>query len=170
MTEIIWKCFRCGLIFKDESLADVHMRISRHHVTRVKGLVIWYKSGIKSAESGIWTHELLREGISYWGSWVPLGWPGFDTSARGMTHNRYFLIAISGLIIRIEIWNLQDSSHDSAHETSRVAGDSNLPPHQVLACCSTACPTLHSDDGYGMQALMSRFGHACQTTLNHQAA
>ena len=39
MTEIVWKCFRCNLTFKDEELANVHKKISSHPVTRVKGLV-----------------------------------------------------------------------------------------------------------------------------------
>lgn len=38
MTEIAWKCFRCGLTFKDENLAKVHMKISAHHVTKIKRL------------------------------------------------------------------------------------------------------------------------------------
>jgi len=40
MSEVIWKCFRCNLSFKDENIADMHKKISKHH-------------------------ELLRERISY---------------------------------------------------------------------------------------------------------
>lgn len=36
MSEIVWKCFRCGLAFKAVDLAEVHERIARHHITRVK--------------------------------------------------------------------------------------------------------------------------------------
>ncbi len=39
MSEIVWKCFRCGLTFRAEDLAQVHERISRHHITKIKGLV-----------------------------------------------------------------------------------------------------------------------------------
>ena len=36
MSEIVWKCFRCGLAFKAVDLAEMHERIARHHITRVK--------------------------------------------------------------------------------------------------------------------------------------
>ncbi len=38
MTELIWKCFRCNLSFKEENLAEVHKEISSHSVTKVKSL------------------------------------------------------------------------------------------------------------------------------------
>ena len=39
MTELIWKCFRCNLSFKDENVAEIHKQISNHSVTKVKSLV-----------------------------------------------------------------------------------------------------------------------------------
>ncbi|MEK9682070.1 MAG: hypothetical protein VW081_04215 [Nitrosopumilus sp.] len=39
MSEMVWKCFRCNLSFKDESLADMHKQISKHSVTKVKTIV-----------------------------------------------------------------------------------------------------------------------------------
>ena len=39
MTEMVWKCFRCNLTFKDVSLAEVHKQISEHSITKVKTLV-----------------------------------------------------------------------------------------------------------------------------------
>jgi len=39
MSEIIWKCFRCNLSFKDEELAEMHKEISRHSTTKVKTMV-----------------------------------------------------------------------------------------------------------------------------------
>lgn len=38
MHEVVWKCFRCNLSFKDEQLADMHKRIANHSVTKVKEL------------------------------------------------------------------------------------------------------------------------------------
>jgi hypothetical protein len=39
MSELIWKCFRCNLSFKDDNLAEMHKNISNHSVTKVKSLV-----------------------------------------------------------------------------------------------------------------------------------
>ena len=39
MSEMVWKCFRCNLSFKDESLAEMHKQISEHSVSKVKALV-----------------------------------------------------------------------------------------------------------------------------------
>jgi len=39
VTELIWKCFRCNLSFKDEDVAEIHKQISNHSVTKVKSLV-----------------------------------------------------------------------------------------------------------------------------------
>ena len=39
MSEMVWKCFRCNLSFKDESLAEMHKQISGHSVSKVKALV-----------------------------------------------------------------------------------------------------------------------------------
>ena len=39
MSEIVWKCFRCNLTFKDENLAEIHKQISKHSTTKVKTLV-----------------------------------------------------------------------------------------------------------------------------------
>ena len=36
MSEIVWKCFRCNLIFKNEQLADIHRQIENHSITKVK--------------------------------------------------------------------------------------------------------------------------------------
>ena len=38
MTTESWKCFRCNLAFKDESVADMHKEISMHSITKVKSL------------------------------------------------------------------------------------------------------------------------------------
>ena len=35
MSEIIWKCYRCNLSFKDESVAEIHKQISSHSVSKV---------------------------------------------------------------------------------------------------------------------------------------
>lgn len=40
MTEKAWKCFRCNLMFKDEHLAHVHEEIAKHHVTKIRALVV----------------------------------------------------------------------------------------------------------------------------------
>jgi len=39
MSEIIWKCFRCNLSFKDENLGEMHKEIAGHSITKVKNLV-----------------------------------------------------------------------------------------------------------------------------------
>ncbi len=36
MSEIVWKCFRCNLSFKDEEIAEVHKQISKHSVSKEK--------------------------------------------------------------------------------------------------------------------------------------
>jgi len=35
MSEMVWKCFRCNLSFKDKNLAEIHEEISSHSVTKV---------------------------------------------------------------------------------------------------------------------------------------
>ena len=39
MSEVVWKCFRCNLSFKDEKVADIHKKISEHSVTKVKAML-----------------------------------------------------------------------------------------------------------------------------------
>ena len=39
MSDMVWKCFRCNLSFKDENLAEMHKEISNHSITKVKTLV-----------------------------------------------------------------------------------------------------------------------------------
>ncbi len=39
MSEMIWKCFRCNLSFKDDEIAKIHKEISSHSVSKVKALV-----------------------------------------------------------------------------------------------------------------------------------
>ncbi len=39
MTEMIWKCFRCNLSFKEENLANMHKQISHHSISKVKAIV-----------------------------------------------------------------------------------------------------------------------------------
>ncbi len=39
MSEMVWKCFRCNLSFKDKNLAEMHKEISNHSITKVKTLV-----------------------------------------------------------------------------------------------------------------------------------
>ncbi len=39
MSEMVWKCFRCNLSFKDKNLAEIHKEISSHSITKVKTLV-----------------------------------------------------------------------------------------------------------------------------------
>ena len=39
MSEIIWKCFRCNLSFKDQELAKMHTEISEHSITKIKSIV-----------------------------------------------------------------------------------------------------------------------------------
>jgi len=36
VTELRWKCFRCNLTFKDEEIANMHKKISKHSITKVK--------------------------------------------------------------------------------------------------------------------------------------
>lgn len=36
MSEMVWKCYRCNLSFKDIELADIHKQISKHSITKVK--------------------------------------------------------------------------------------------------------------------------------------
>ncbi len=38
MTEVAWKCFRCNLSFKDESVAEMHKKIAHHSVSKVKAI------------------------------------------------------------------------------------------------------------------------------------
>jgi len=38
MSEMVWKCFRCNLSFKDKDLAEMHKVISSHSITKVKTL------------------------------------------------------------------------------------------------------------------------------------
>ena len=39
MSDMVWKCFRCNLSFKDKNLAEIHKEISNHSITKVKTLV-----------------------------------------------------------------------------------------------------------------------------------
>ncbi len=39
MTDLIWKCFRCNLSFKDDNVAEMHKNISNHSVRKVKTIV-----------------------------------------------------------------------------------------------------------------------------------
>ncbi len=39
MTDLIWKCFRCNLSFKDDNVAEMHKQISNHSVRKVKTIV-----------------------------------------------------------------------------------------------------------------------------------
>jgi len=39
MAEGRWKCFRCNLTFKDENIANMHKKISKHSITKVKQIV-----------------------------------------------------------------------------------------------------------------------------------
>jgi len=36
MTEVVSKCFRCNLVFKDEKLAAIHKEIMNHSITKVR--------------------------------------------------------------------------------------------------------------------------------------
>ena len=38
MSEIVWKCFRCNLTFKNEEMADVHKQITNHSVSKEKAI------------------------------------------------------------------------------------------------------------------------------------
>ena len=35
MSEMVWKCYRCNLSFKDEGVAEIHKQISSHSVSKV---------------------------------------------------------------------------------------------------------------------------------------
>ncbi|WP_256359031.1 hypothetical protein [Candidatus Nitrosopumilus salaria] len=39
MSELIWKCYRCNLTFKDEDVAKMHKKISSHSITKIKAIV-----------------------------------------------------------------------------------------------------------------------------------
>ena len=39
MSEMVWKCFRCNLSFKDDQVAKIHKEISEHSVTKIKSIV-----------------------------------------------------------------------------------------------------------------------------------
>ncbi len=39
MSEMIWKCFRCNLSFKDDKIAEMHKKILKHSMTKVKTVV-----------------------------------------------------------------------------------------------------------------------------------
>ena len=39
MSEMVWKCFRCNLSFKDDQIAEMHKQISEHSVTKIKTIV-----------------------------------------------------------------------------------------------------------------------------------
>jgi protein required for attachment to host cells len=36
MSEIAWKCYRCNLSFKDQTVAEIHKKIAGHAITKVK--------------------------------------------------------------------------------------------------------------------------------------
>ena len=38
MTDVLWKCYRCDLIFKDEMHAHMHKEISKHSVSKIKAI------------------------------------------------------------------------------------------------------------------------------------
>ena len=38
MSEIVWKCFRCNLTFKNEDMAEVHKQITKHSVSKEKAV------------------------------------------------------------------------------------------------------------------------------------
>ena len=40
MSEVIWKCYRCNLSFKEQGLADMHKEISTHSITKVKSILV----------------------------------------------------------------------------------------------------------------------------------
>ncbi len=40
MYEILWKCYRCELTFRDEEHAEMHRRISRHSVSRIRTVAV----------------------------------------------------------------------------------------------------------------------------------
>ena len=39
MSELVWKCFRCNLTYKDKEFAEMHEKISKHSTTKVKAIV-----------------------------------------------------------------------------------------------------------------------------------
>jgi Zn-finger protein len=38
MSAKVWKCYRCNLVFRDESVAELHTSLSKHHVTGINVL------------------------------------------------------------------------------------------------------------------------------------
>lgn len=38
MSELVWKCFRCNLSFRDENVALLHKNISNHSIKKVKAI------------------------------------------------------------------------------------------------------------------------------------
>ncbi len=38
MSEIVWKCYRCNLSFKDKEVAEMHKEIASHSVRKEKTL------------------------------------------------------------------------------------------------------------------------------------
>jgi len=40
VSEVIWKCFRCNLTWKEENIADMHRQISKHSITKVKQIAV----------------------------------------------------------------------------------------------------------------------------------
>ncbi len=36
MSEVVWKCYRCNLSFNDEGIAEMHKKIEKHSVSKVK--------------------------------------------------------------------------------------------------------------------------------------
>ncbi|MGQ0772183.1 MAG: hypothetical protein ACT4NT_05375 [Nitrososphaerota archaeon] len=35
MSAKVWKCFRCNLVFRDESLAELHKTLCNHNTTSI---------------------------------------------------------------------------------------------------------------------------------------
>ncbi len=40
MTEVVSKCFKCDLVFKNENLAALHKDIHNHNITKVRAQMI----------------------------------------------------------------------------------------------------------------------------------
>jgi len=38
MSEVLWKCYRCDLVFKDKIHAQMHKEISKHSVSKIKAI------------------------------------------------------------------------------------------------------------------------------------